>query len=133
MSKTLVKEGDERAWTTGAKFLAGIRSDPTLLGVGLLDPDLSCALAGSTTPKMAAPAPTAPEKQTYRRYAIHFEQDGQWTKEVVALFALGMPHTEREGWQTSDVDITTRGARGHAKSHLTRLKVNIPRFSHNAL
>ena len=78
---------------------------------------------------MAAPAPTAPGKRTYRRYAIHFEQDGQWTKEVAALFALGMPHTEREGWQTSDVDITARGARGHAKSHLTKLKVNIPRVS----
>jgi hypothetical protein len=72
---------------------------------------------------MAAPAPTAPGKQTYTRYAFHFEQDGQWTKEVAALFALGMPQTEREGWQTSDVDITARGARGHAKSHLTKLKL----------
>ena len=44
-----------------------------------------------------------------------------------------MPQTEREGWQTSDVDITARGARGHAESHLTKLKVNIPRVAPNSL
>ena len=46
----------EEVLTTGAKFLAGMRSEPIVLGVGLLEPARTWALAGATPPRTAAPA-----------------------------------------------------------------------------
>ena len=49
-----------RFLTTGAKFLAGMRSAPTFLGVGLFWPGRGCALAGATAPKATPAAPVCP-------------------------------------------------------------------------
>ena len=50
LNKTLVL-------TTGAKFLAGMRSAPTFLGVGFFEPAMIWALAGATAPNATPAAP----------------------------------------------------------------------------
>lgn len=51
-----LREHTHMKLTTGAKFLAGMRSEPIFLGVGFLEPFMGWAEAGATPPMTAEPA-----------------------------------------------------------------------------
>lgn len=105
-----------RFLTTGAKFLAGMRSAPTFLGVGLFWPGRGCALAGATAPKATPAAPVCPtiDCQPEPRSVLKQTTSGCCT------IRLRMNETEiKPGRElTSEGHVTAGHLSRHAQAHL---------------
>ena len=113
------------ALTTGAKFLAGIRSEPTFLGVGLLEPLGGWAFAGATAPKATPAAPVVvggvtacSQGQVEDGQLIgNLRRDGAWHRTHRPRSAYG---PQASVPLTSESDVAAGHLGGHAQTHLSK-------------